>query len=661
MKINKIFMAIAAAAVLSGSFVACSNDEEFLKEKSYKFDDNTFYNTEKDMEMGLTSCYQLVQYMMTGAMRTYHSWMPMGLGLDTFTPWNGDDQNASWQNMIPTNGYSRHWMDYLYRLINRCNTVIDLIDERPEIKYSTDTKKNELRGEAVLMRAWSYRLLAALYGNIPILDHRTTETKFDYAPNTRQEIWEFMKTDLEWAEKNLPKKARQIGTVTAPVAGIYLAEVNLALGNFQEAIDAATRVISKQDGDYNIMTTRFGSRKNEQTDRYGNKLNPYWDLFRGAWGRNGDTGQGDSNPNAPDNKEALWVAQFNYGTYSTGGGGDSWGKPGHPNVVEACWSPNGYNGLQTTRTKKSNGDVFYFYGNDAACYAEGVVANSKLSTISGCEKRHLANIQQDSLGGRVSMVGTTCIPTEYVYGDLWKDDPNDFRGCETMIQRNFYLPGGQKWYDAKAEMYARAKAAVGTPDEEAYRVNASDTTAIYPRYWKFTDDCHPNGDTKQYDVDWYILRFAEVYLLRAEAYLALGDKGKAADDINVLRDRAQAKRCSADQIDIDYILDERTRELIGEEMRWVTLNRLSVNPNCGSYVTTKYPVQDATTSNTMYERVRKYGFGYENNPKQREAYVDAQGKTRHYPYFWPHNYQHPIPVNIIQSNSQTKYPQNPGY
>lgn len=199
-------MAIAAAAVLSGSFVACSNDEEFLKEKSYKFDDNTFYNTEKDMEMGLTSCYQLVQYMMTGAMRTYHSWMPMGLGLDTFTPWNGDDQNASWQNMIPTNGYSRHWMDYLYRLINRCNTVIDLIDERPEIKYSTDTKKNELRGEAVLMRAWSYRLLAALYGNIPILDHRTTETKFDYAPNTRQEIWEFMKTDLEWAEKNLPKK-----------------------------------------------------------------------------------------------------------------------------------------------------------------------------------------------------------------------------------------------------------------------------------------------------------------------------------------------------------------------------------------------------------------------------------------------------------------------
>ena len=470
-----------------------------------------------------------------------------------------------------------------------------------------------------------------------------------------------MKTDLEWAEKNLPKKARQIGTVTAPVAGIYLAEVNLALGNFQEAVDAATRVISKQDGDYNIMTTRFGSRKNEQTDRYGNKLNPYWDLFRGAWGRNGDTGQGDSNPNAPDNKEALWVAQFNYGTYSTGGGGDSWGKPGHPNVVEASWSPNGYNGLQTTRTKKSNGDVFYFYGNDAACYAEGVVANSKLSTISGCEKRHLANIQQDSLGGRVSMVGTTCIPTEYVYGDLWKDDPNDFRGCETMIQRNFYLPGGQKWYDAKAEMYARAKAAVGTPDEEAYRVNASDTTAIYPRYWKFTDDCHPNGDTKQYDVDWYILRFAEVYLLRAEAYLALGDKGKAADDINVLRDRAQAKRCSADQIDIDYILDERTRELIGEEMRWVTLNRLSVNPNCGSYVTTKYPVQDATTSNTMYERVRKYGFGYENNPKQREAYVDAQGKTRHYPYFWPHNYQHPIPVNIIQSNSQTKYPQNPGY
>ena len=67
-----------------------------------------------------------------------------------------------------------------------------------------------------------------------------------------------------------------------------------------------------------------------------------------------------------------------------------------------------------------------------------------------------------------------------------------------------------------------------------------------------------------------MLRIAETYLIRAEAYLALGEKSKAAADINVLRDRANASYCTAADIDIDYILDERARELLGEENRWIS-------------------------------------------------------------------------------------------
>ena len=132
-------------------------------------------------------------------------------------------------------------------------------------------------------------------------------------------------------------------------------------------------------------------------------------------------------------------------------------------------------------------------------------------------------------------------------------------------------------------------------------------------------------------------------------------------DINVIRDRAGAKRADASQIDIDYIMDERIRELFGEEQRWITLSRLSCNPNA-TYVTSKYPTQDATKSNYMYERVRKYGFGYEgvaNNP--RESYVDKMGKTRHYSNFKPHNYVFPIPAQIIDSNKDKQIPQNAGY
>lgn len=84
-----------------------------------------------------------------------------------------------------------------------------------------------------------------------------------------------------------------------------------------------------------------------------------------------------------------------------------------------------------------------------------------------------------------------------------------------------------------------------------------------------------DGDYRRYDPDWYVIRLAETYLLLAEAYLNKGDKASAADAINVVRARAKAPLCTAADVTIDYILDERARELYGEEHRAVTLSRLS--------------------------------------------------------------------------------------
>ena len=91
------------------------------------------------------------------------------------------------------------------------------------------------------------------------------------------------------------------------------------------------------------MTTRFGSRKDEKKDRYGNELNPYWDLFRGKWGNIGN-GKGREkaqidNPNSSENKEAIWVCQYNYGTFEKGGSGDSWWRT-HCSATETAWTPN---------------------------------------------------------------------------------------------------------------------------------------------------------------------------------------------------------------------------------------------------------------------------------------------------------------------------------
>lgn len=689
MKITKILAALFAGVVFLGISTSCVNDSEFLKEKSYNYDDNSFYNSESDMIMALNPCYGAVEWLIVGETHGLHSWMIKGLGLDTFSTTDATNEFGAW-NLNPSNGYTRHWFEYLYNLVNKCNTVIDMIDERDNIVYSTETRKNELRAEAVFLRGWAYRVLAGMFGNVIILEHRTTEANYGYTPNTRQEVWEFAQKDFQYAAENLPKVPRLSGTAVKAAADTYLAEINLALGNFDGAVQAATRVIDGTDGDYHIMKTRFGSRKNEATDRYGNEVNPYWDLFRQpALDKDGNK-VGVDNASSEENKERLWALEYNYGTYSTGGGGDGWWRV-NSLVTEAAWTPDILIGHQKTRSytvvkdgkalkskldaSKDSTYTFYFYGDDAACFKKGAAASSALSTIVGCTDRRVANIPQDSTGARVDRIGRIAIPVEYVYNagqflddGLW-DDPNDFRGSEVMMQKNFFAPGGRRWFDLKKEMYERATTMPGpgevtTEKKNAYAVTAADTTTIYPRFWKFSDDKHPgfaSAKNKGYDVDNYMLRVPMAYLLRAEAYLAKGDKSKAADDINAVRERANAKKCSASEVDIDYILDERTREFLGEEERQITLNRLSCNPNCGAYVTSKYPTQDASTSNTAYERVRKYGYGFENAPGDRESYTDKFGKTRHYSAFHPWNYQYPIPTQVISSNSEAEYPQNPGY
>ena len=699
----KKYLFILFALVLAAS----CNDKEFLEEHSYSNDSQGFYQSERAMEIGLASCYSEVQYLIFGNMRQTHSWMLMGVGLDSFAQTSANDHFSNWSTLTGDSGYARHWSDYLYKLANRANTVVDMIDAHDEITYSTATYKNELRAEAVFMRAFAYRCLAGMYGGVAYDTHMTTEARYDYSLLSRQEAWEKLAEDFKYAEENLPVKPRLMGTLTKAAAGHYLAETYLALGKFSEAEAAATRVIGKSDGDYEIMKTRFGNRADQATDRYGNSLaapqGAYWDLFRCSAKSDG-TAATDSNPNDPANKEAIWVLQIDYkpgiDSYPLGGSGDSWYRM-HVPVLEATWAPwlpmGGKNGTRiqtwydpTDPRADKNGNVtekFYIFTADATCFPVGVApsgSGTPAKDIEEAQGRKLAynlSTRIDSLACRaqglnnaasaLAMYATEYVtrPSGDVNGSVW-DDPNDFRGSEVMIQRDPYLPSGKKWSEVKANIIARAAAHANDKDKDGkavknlYELTAADTVNVTPRYWKFSDDIHPFHEenvNNVYDADWYMIRLAETYLLRAEARLAQGNKKGAADDINELRNRAGAKPCTESDVDIDYILDERIRELFGEEQRWITLNRLSCNPNCGTYVTSKYPTQDAKTSNTLYERTRKYGFGYENDDRGRETYKDAMGKTRHRPNIKPHNYQLPIPTQVIQSNKDNQIQQNEGY
>jgi starch-binding outer membrane protein, SusD/RagB family len=111
---------------------------------------------------------------------------------------------------------------------------------------------------------------------------------------------------------------------------------------------------------------------------------------------------------------------------------------------------------------------------------------------------------------------------------------------------------------------------------------------LYPAIKKFMDPSRGSNFNDPSTRPVVITRFAEVYLVGAEAYLQAGDKAKAAELLNVLRQRAayrktntaaqntaaaEAMKITANDVTVDFILDERSRELFGEWMRYHDLVR----------------------------------------------------------------------------------------
>ncbi len=216
---------------------------------------------------------------------------------------------------------------------------------------------------------------------------------------------------------------------------------------------------------------------------------------------------------------------------------------------------------------------------------------------SGC-------IAVDSLGRGASWVKPTYHASTEVY---LNSDWNDMRNSKYNIKRDFY-------YNDPTSAY------FGQKVTQLY--NAADTMmAFYPYLMKVWDwPAKTPFAFAQTNRPIRMMRLAETYLIRAEAYLGKGDKQNAAKDINVVRARANATPVSADKVDIDYILDERTRELIVEEFRMLTLTRLG----------------------KLYERAKKH------NP--------ATGR-----YIAEHHNLWAIPQTEIDLNTEAVLVQNPGY
>ena len=102
----------------------------------------------------------------------------------------------------------------------------------------------------------------------------------------------------------------------------------------------------------------------------------------------------------------------------------------------------------------------------------------------------------------------------------------------------------------------------------------------FPTLKKWLDQTRTDANVFPGHRDRQLWRLADVYLMRAEAIIRAGRPADAIADLNVIRRRAAIAGQNND-VDvakyntspIDYLLDERERELAGEERRFYTLTR----------------------------------------------------------------------------------------
>ena len=158
----------------------------------------------------------------------------------------------------------------------------------------------------------------------------------------------------------------------------------------------------------------------------------------------------------------------------------------------------------------------------------------------------------DSLGGRgIARMRLT----NWVIYDLY--ETGDMRNSQYNLRRKFY------YNNPTSALYGQQVPYTGA--DTVFKICPHTT-----KWYEF----NPNDEFGFAMIkDFILMRLGETYLLKAEAQLNQGNTSGAATTINVLRTRANASQVTGSQITLDFILDERARELLAEENRRMTLMR----------------------------------------------------------------------------------------
>lgn len=590
-----IFSKIRVLGTAALALFLTASCSDILDEQPRSSYDPTFFKTEKGVEGGVTSMYAHLRYIY-GQAYYYNSCLT---GTDEATwGWSADgnfkDADLSGVgNLTATTCRSDALWGTAFSNINTANGVIE---------NGAEVGVNEsLVSEARFFRAFDYFLLVQTFGGVP-LDLGSGELKFNITPsrtsvrNTVPEVYtKAIFPDLLTAIENLPANPRVTGGVTKTVARLYLAKAYLTYAWWLKNPN-------------NIPTYPECQR----TD--------------------------------PDGHDVAWYFQQAYDVAVT-----AIENPGPFGLQESFWmvnaGPNDRNmeillyADHTQEDEYYNGGSLSYGGGGAPDNFAGWMMNWNYTDARSADNQAVINRIAEQCYGRP---WTRMAPPLGVFTKTFADKVNDSRydGTFTTVYRGNWSTAGQNWesvtnangmkvkerepifsfvfQDMDKIDYAgegsKSNLGAGTLPGRPDWVLGLDAVGryVYPGLWKLgpyrTDNGsgagQPNaGSTRPYN----IAKFSELYLVAAEAAVegAATQAGKSVRDlVNVLRARAgrwtysnaEYKEVDRDfsaemtaatpaTIDINYILDERSREFYGEGYRWFDLVRTQKwNEYADSYV-----------------------------------------------------------------------------
>lgn len=125
---------------------------------------------------------------------------------------------------------------YNFKNIRLCNELIDRIEDIP---FSDEKKKNNIIGQAKVIRAFNYFLMNWEYGGVPIIENYETAEEAVVPRNTEEEVKKFVYDELDEAIPMLYEKPEARGRIAQGTALALKMRSALYYEDYERAKQAA--------------------------------------------------------------------------------------------------------------------------------------------------------------------------------------------------------------------------------------------------------------------------------------------------------------------------------------------------------------------------------------------------------------------------------------